>query len=212
VHREPPRSNTLADAPSPESDLVLVVDDDPDLRALVVAVLELARFRTVQAASGEDALDAARRERPSAILLDVRLPGISGYEVCRELRAEFGASLPIVFLSGSRTDPLDEVAGLLLGADDYITKPFVPDELLVRLRSLLRRSRVRRIGASGLTPRELQVLRLLADGYSQGAIADQLVISPKTVGNHIEHILAKLGVRSRSQAIAVAYRSDLFEE
>jgi DNA-binding CsgD family transcriptional regulator len=69
---------------------------------------------------------------------------------------------------------------------------------------------VRRIGASGLTPRELQVLRLLADGLSQTAIADQLVLSPKTVGNHIEHILSKLGVRSRSQAIAMAYRSDLF--
>jgi DNA-binding NarL/FixJ family response regulator len=203
-------SRTPGDISSPAAELVLVVDDDPDLRALVVAVLELGRFRTSQAASGEEALYAVHRERPSAVVLDVRMPGISGYEVCRELRAEYGPGLPIVFLSGSRTDPLDEVAGLLLGADDYLTKPFVPDELLVRLRSLLRRSRVRRIGATGLTPRELQVLRLLADGFAQNDIAEQLVISPKTVGNHIEHILSKLGVRSRSQAIALAYRSDLF--
>src|SRR3954454_19077588 len=90
---------TLNGTSSPAGDLILVVDDDDDLRALVVAVLELGRFRTSQAASGEDALDAVHRERPTAVILDVRLPGISGYEVCRELRAEYGPGLPIVFLS-----------------------------------------------------------------------------------------------------------------
>jgi DNA-binding NarL/FixJ family response regulator len=98
----------------------------------------------------------------------------------------------------------------MIGADDYLVKPFAPDELLTRLRSLLRRvDAAEAARPHDLTPRELEVLTLLAEGLEQGEIARQLVISPKTVSTHIERILSKLGVRSRAQAVALAYREDL---
>ena len=187
----------------------LIVDDDERIAELMRELLSFVHLDTRVALSGEEALELVREEDPSLVLLDVVLPGISGYEVCRDLRDRFGTALPIIFVSGARTEPLDEVAGLLIGADDYVTKPFVPDELLIRVRGLLHRKRTRHIGTARLTPRELEVLRLLADGLNQHDIAQRLVLSPKTVGNHIDHILSKLDVRSRSQAVAQAYRRAL---
>ena len=193
---------------------VLVVDDDAGHRALVCAVLEQEGYAAMEAERGEDALEAARRERPALVILDVNLPGgVSGYEVCRALRADYGPAMPILFLSGTRTESYDRVAGLMLGGDDYLVKPFAPDELLVRVRNLIRRNSNSNGAApprSPLTKRELEVLKLLADGLDQAEIARELVISPKTVGTHIEHILEKLRVRSRAQAVALAYREDLF--
>jgi DNA-binding NarL/FixJ family response regulator len=195
--------------------VVLVVDDDPDFRACVVSLLEQAGYATQQAATGEDALRKARGEKPGLVLLDLDLPGVSGYEICRELREEFGQDVAIAFVTGARTEPLDRTAGLLLGADDYIFKPFEVDELLARVNALLRRvgSEVHERNIKGdlhLTERECEVLRLLAEGCDQTEIAHQLAVMPKTVGRHIEHILSKLNVHSRSQAIALAYRYGLF--
>ena len=187
----------------------LVVDDDPGLLGLLERLLELDDLEVTAVASGEEAIAAARAQRPDLAILDVNLPGLSGYEVCRALREAYGLALPIMFVSGARTEPYDRVAGLLLGADDYLVKPFAPDELLVRVRALLRRAAGERPRTAGLTTREQQVLQLLADGLSQRDIADALVISPRTAGKHIEHILEKLEVRSRAQAVAVAYRDDL---
>jgi DNA-binding response OmpR family regulator len=186
-----------------------VVDDDPGLLGLLERLLELDDLEVTAVASGEEAIAAARAQRPDLAILDVNLPGLSGYEVCRALREAYGLALPIMFVSGARTEPYDRVAGLLLGADDYLVKPFAPDELLVRVRALLRRAAGERPRTAGLTTREQQVLQLLADGLSQRDIADALVISPRTAGKHIEHILEKLEVRSRAQAVAVAYRDDL---
>jgi DNA-binding NarL/FixJ family response regulator len=141
---------------------------------------------------------------------------VSGYEVCRELRDTFGDDLAIIFLSGDRTEPHDRVAGLLLGADDYIVKPFDEGELLARIRSSLRRSAPSNDGGAdsaatdaSLTSREREVLSLLARGLSQADIAGTLVISPKTVGTHIQRVLAKLGVHSRAQAVALAHTQGL---
>jgi DNA-binding response OmpR family regulator len=187
----------------------LVVDDDPGLLGLLTRLLELEELDVTAVMSGEAALAAAREERPDLAVLDVNLPGLSGYEVCRALRELYGPTLPIVFVSGARTEPYDRVAGLLLGADDYLVKPFAPDELLARVRALLRRAAGDRPRPSRLTAREQQVLQLLAEGLSQRDIADALVISPRTAGKHIERILEKLEVRSRAQAVAVAYRDDL---
>jgi DNA-binding NarL/FixJ family response regulator len=188
--------------------LVLVVDDDVHFRAFVAATLATAGFESVEAATGTEALAWAESERVDGVILDVILPGISGYEVCRRLRDRFGESLPILFVSGVRTEPLDRVAGLLLGSDDYLVKPFAPDELVARVCALLRRGARARapIGNGwGLTPRETEVLGLLASGLGQAEIASRLVISPKTVGTHIEHILSKMGARSRAQAVALAH-------
>jgi DNA-binding NarL/FixJ family response regulator len=188
---------------------VLVVDDDDTHRELISTVLGRAGFSTVDAANGEEAMAAARRHLPRLVVLDVRLPDVSGYEICRELRDEFGNTLSIVFLSGERTEGLDRAAGLLVGADDYLVKPFSPDELLARVRVRLPSSPESQSLASDLTKRELEVLRLLSEGLSQKQIAASLVISPKTVAAHIQHILGKLGVHSRAQAVAHAYRRGL---
>jgi DNA-binding NarL/FixJ family response regulator len=191
----------------------LVVEDDAGMRALICAVLAEVGFATTEVATGEEALEAVPRDRPDVVVLDVNLPGISGYAVCNELRERGNGHTPaIMFVSGERTESFDRVAGLLLGADDYVVKPFAPDELAVRAQRLLTRSRgPARPLVSRLTPRELEVLHLLADGLPQKEIATQLVLSPKTVGTHIERILDKLGAHSRAEAVAVAFREDLLD-
>jgi DNA-binding NarL/FixJ family response regulator len=133
------------------------------------------------------------------------MPGISGYEVCHRLRAELGTDLGIVMISGVRTESYDRIAGLLLGADDFLVKPFDPGELLARVRRLLERV-ASAPSFHQLTPRELEILTLMAEGYAQREIATRLVISPKTAASHIQHIIEKLGVHSRAQAVAMAYR------
>jgi DNA-binding NarL/FixJ family response regulator len=191
---------------------VLVVDDDPGFRAFVVETLVGAGYSTLEAATGREASLLARKTRPTLVLLDVKLPDISGHEVCRSLREAHGEALPVVLVSGMKTDDLDRVAGLLLGADDYLVKPIEAGELLARIRRVALRSGASLIPSDSnplkdkLTPRERQVLYMLADGLSQNEIAAELVISPKTVGTHLQRILSKLEVHSRAQAVAIAHR------
>ena len=105
-----------------------------------MTILTRAGYATLEAATGEAALEAAELNRPEAVVLDVQLPGISGYEVCRKLD-EHGDRPPVLFVSGARIESFDRVAGLLVGGDDYLVKPFAPDELLARLHALIRRAR-----------------------------------------------------------------------
>jgi DNA-binding NarL/FixJ family response regulator len=191
---------------------ILVVDENARFRAFASGLLARAGFGTVEAASGEEAMAAAREGRPALVLLDVRLPDVSGFEVCQRLRGEFGDDLPIIFVSGDRIEPLDRAAGLLVGGDDYLVKPVDPDELLARARRLILRTRERHstfrrppVHAS-LTERELEILQLLAEGRGSKEIARELVISPKTVASHVQHVLTKLGAHSRAEAVAIAYR------
>jgi two-component system, NarL family, nitrate/nitrite response regulator NarL len=193
---------------SPGCGPILVVDDEAAVRTVVAEHLGRGGWDVREAADGESALEAAARERPAAVVLDVHLPGISGWEVCRELRSRFGDAVPVLFVSGERVESMDRVAGFLLGGDDYLVKPFAFGELLARLDRAVRRAPAAG-GDSPLTRRELEVLRLLAAGRRQPEIARELVISQKTVGTHIEHILGKLGVHSRAQAVAMAYRDGL---
>jgi DNA-binding response OmpR family regulator len=116
---------------------ILVVDDEEAVRRLVVYPFERDGYRVLQAATGEEALDIVTRERPDLILLDLMLPGIDGYEVCRRVRAT--SMVPIIMLT-ARDDEIDKVLGLELGADDYVTKPFSVAELRSRVRAVLRRS------------------------------------------------------------------------
>jgi DNA-binding NarL/FixJ family response regulator len=189
---------------------ILIADHEVETRTLVAGVLRKAGYDVVEADRGDDVVDAARREPPRLVILEVTLPVLSGYEVCHQLRQEFGEGLPIIFVSGERTEPFDRVAGILIGADDYVVKPFAPDELLARVRRLVRsRAPVAPRVALKLTGRETEVLQLLAEGLEQEEIAGQLFITRRTVGTHIENITRKLGVRSRAQAVALAYREDL---
>jgi DNA-binding response OmpR family regulator len=116
---------------------VLVVDDDPLIVRLVRTNLERAGYRVLSAATGEAALDTAAAELPDLVILDLALPGIDGYEVCRRLR-EFSL-MPVVMLT-ARGEQVDKLRGFEMGADDYLTKPFAPAELLARIRAVLRRA------------------------------------------------------------------------
>jgi DNA-binding NarL/FixJ family response regulator len=188
---------------------VLLADGDGEEREELARLLESAGYGVLQAERGDEAMDLARSERPSLAILEIPLAVLSGYEVCRALKSEFGASFPVLFLSGQRTESYDRVAGLLVGADDYLVKPFAADELLARLRVLDVRSRpVIGPPGSNLTPREAEVLSFLVQGLTQRQIAERLTISPRTVGTHIEHVLRKLGVHSRAQAVALVFREN----
>jgi two-component system phosphate regulon response regulator PhoB len=121
------------------SQRVLVVDDEPDITALVAYHLARAGYRVSTAANGPDALRAAREERPDVVVLDLMLPGASGYEVLQELRRLDDTRQVGVILLTSRREEADRIRGLSLGADDYLTKPFSPAELALRVGALLRR-------------------------------------------------------------------------
>jgi DNA-binding response OmpR family regulator len=170
---------------------ILVVDDDKLFRELVTTTLNRAGYRAVEAATGEEALDLAERERPEVVVLDVHLPGLSGHEVCQKLRA--GKDGPnLLFVSGERTEAYDRVAGLLVGGDDYLVKPFAPDEFLARVRALIRRGR--HATPVGLTRDERNLVGLLREGLGAGEIAKCLGENPNTVRDRIDSILRKLGV------------------
>jgi two-component system, LuxR family, response regulator FixJ len=193
---------------------ILLVDDDDDFRSFVGELLESIGYTTTQLASGAAVLPAVAEMRPAAILLDVQLPGLNGYEICSQLRNRYGDSIAIVFISGERTEALDRAGGLLIGADDYLVKPVDPAELIARVTRLVDRPRSMANGAKpngkleSLTLRENEVLDLLAEGLNQDEIADRLVISPKTVATHIQRILGKLEVRSRAQLVSLALREE----
>jgi len=116
---------------------VLVVDDEPKIVRVVKAYLEREGFQVLEAYDGRQALDLARAERPSLVVLDLMLPEISGWDVCRALRRE--SEIPVLMLT-ARDDDTDKIVGLELGADDYVTKPFNPKELVARVRAILRRA------------------------------------------------------------------------
>jgi len=186
------------------------VADDAQSCALISRLLRRAGYATRELSSGEQVLQAAAAELPSLVVLNVNLPGLNGYEVCRELRDAYGETVRIVFVSAERTEPFDKVAGLLVGADDYVVKPFDPAELVARVRRLIARltpsvEQARPLKPlAALTPRERQVLKLLSEGRQPVEIARKLVISPKTVATHIQRVLKKLDVHDRTQAVALA--------
>ena len=124
---------------TPSGERVLVVDDEPDIVALVAYHLAKAGYRVATASSGTDALESARRERPSLIVLDLMLPGMSGYEVLEQLRANDATRDVAVLMLTARREESDRIQGLSLGADDYLTKPFSPQELVLRVGAILRR-------------------------------------------------------------------------
>ena len=201
---------------------ILVVDADGESRAAAAYVAARLGYEVEICDDADDMTDHLTRSHPALAIVAVeREGGTSGIEVMQELHETFGEDLPVILVSGERTTPLDRVAGLLLGADDYLVKPLDRGELHARVRRSLRRSgaRVQNGDASGLpkpnvnlSPREREILALLADGKTQQQIASTLVISPKTVATHIQHLLAKLGVHSRAQAVAVAFKLGLGPE
>ncbi|MSU40175.1 MAG: response regulator transcription factor [Pedosphaera sp.] len=120
---------------------ILVVDDEPDALELAELNLRNAGFAVLLAANGTDALKQARKHKPDLIVLDIMLPEVDGLEVCKTLRADPGtAGIPVLLLTAKAAE-IDRVLGLELGADDYVTKPFSPRELVLRIKGLLRRNK-----------------------------------------------------------------------
>lgn len=126
---------------------ILVVEDDAALRLSLQLLLRSRGFRVLVAKDGEEGLDAAFRERPHLLLLDLMMPKMNGFEVCREIRRR-DPELPILLLT-AKTELEDRLRGLSIGADDYVTKPFVPEELVARIHAALRRTRL--VSAQTLT-------------------------------------------------------------
>jgi DNA-binding response OmpR family regulator len=176
---------------------VVVVEDDPNIADLVDLYLRREGFRVLQAGDGAMGLEVVRRERPRMVILDVGLPGgMDGLEVCRRLRA--AGSVPVLVLT-ARDDEVDRVLGLELGADDYVTKPFSPRELVARVKAILRRAdgpspdgpeilragavevdtgrREARVGTEvvALTTREFDLLRFLAENAGLALSRRQLL-------------------------------------
>jgi two-component system alkaline phosphatase synthesis response regulator PhoP len=119
---------------------ILVVEDEPDIRKLVQYNLAQERYRVIEAEDGEQALKIVQRDKPNLVILDLMLPGLSGLEVCKLLRERpETARLPILMLT-AKAGEADRVVGLEMGADDYLSKPFSPRELVARVRALLRRA------------------------------------------------------------------------
>jgi two-component system, OmpR family, phosphate regulon response regulator PhoB len=139
---------------------ILVVDDEPDITALVAYHLAKAGYRVSTAASGAEALRAAREERPDVVVLDLMLPGVSGYDVLTELRSREETRDVGVILLTARREETDRIRGLSLGADDYLTKPFSPQELTLRVAAVLRRLQAPAVAAgSSITAGPLSIDR-----------------------------------------------------
>jgi DNA-binding NarL/FixJ family response regulator len=189
--------------------IALVADADDLARSQLAGLLASIGYAVIELAGGEEVLAASQPDVPALVVLDVGLPGVSAYEVCRELRDAHGQQLPIAFVSQHRTEPADEVAALLLGADEYFAKPLRRDLFLAKIRRLRARTKPRRAVASALTPREREVLGLLARGLANSEIAAELVIEESTVKTHVNRILSKLDARDRVQAVIFAYENGL---
>ena len=138
-------------SPAPHvQERILVVDDEPDIVALVAYHLAKTNYRVSTASNGTDALSIARSERPALLVLDLMLPGMSGFDVLEHIRAEEGTRHIAVLMLTARKEEQDRIRGLSLGADDYLTKPFSPQELVLRVGAILRRT-----SGSGETPADL---------------------------------------------------------
>ena len=176
---------------------ILIVDDDPEMLGLLTGYLSAYSYTVESAVDGSSAIEAFKKGRPDLVVLDVDLPQVDGLEVCRKLRSE--SWVPILMLSAYRDD-YDKIVGLEVGADDYLSKPCNPRELVARIRALLRRSSVRSSTQSeeelvagqirlhptkrlawqdeievNLTPTEYSLLELLARSYERAVARDELV-------------------------------------
>ena len=200
---------------------ILIVDDEPKIVKLTRDYLEKDGFQVISAGDGLTALELARRERPDLVILDILMPGLDGWEVCRALRRD--TDVPIIMLT-ARSEESDQIVGLELGADDYITKPFSPRTLVARVRAILRRAQgklkpapVIRTGGLEidlerhqasldgqtlrLTPTEFKLLAILCQNpgqlFSRDQLADHLHGAAfdsfdRSIDSHIKNLRRKI--------------------
>ena len=183
---------------------VLVVEDERDIAALVAYHLTREGYRVSTAGSGDEGIRSATTERPDLIVLDLMLPGVSGYEVIQDLRRHPGLEdVPVVFLT-ARREEADRIKGLELGADDYITKPFSPQELVLRVGSILRRVRAPAVASTG---RRLRGGPIEVDLEAKSATVSgrEIVLTP-TEYRLLAALLERRGrVQTRKQLLQAAW-------
>ncbi|MFC1947251.1 response regulator transcription factor [Chloroflexota bacterium] len=202
---------------------ILVVDDEKKIVEILRAYLEKEGYNVLTAYDGQEALDSARRDIPDLIILDLMLPEITGWDVCRELRKE--SNVPVIMLT-ARDDTTDKIIGLELGADDYVTKPFDPKEIVSRVRAVLRRSESTSVSKSvykvgdisidaekhsvhhgektvELTAIEFEIYRALTENpgrvYSRAQLLDRIQGDTyegyeRTIDTHIKNLRKKLDI------------------
>lgn len=211
---------------------VLIVDDDPQIRDVLRIALGQGGFRVTEAADGAAALVQVARDAPDLVVLDIGLPEMDGLEVCRRLRRT--STVPILFLT-AQDDPVDRIVGLELGADDYVTKPFSPRELVARVKAILKRSQpaapvalrrgvllvdpglhLCRVADApvALTAREMELLGRLMARPDHVMARPQLVdaiwgrnihVSDRTVDSHLRNLRAKLAAAGCADAIETVH-------
>lgn len=212
---------------------ILLVDDDPRLRELVAVALQRAGFDTITASDGQLALTHTARENPDLIVLDIGLPELDGFEVCRRIRMK--SDVPILFLT-ARDDEIDRILGLEMGADDYVIKPFSPRELVARVRTILKRTHgasrdtLLRHGALAIDPArhacqangidvsltatEFALLHQLIERPGQVRSRAQLIeavwglrspVSDRTLDSHLRNLRRKLGDAGFGDAVETVH-------
>jgi two-component system phosphate regulon response regulator PhoB len=185
---------------------ILVVDDEPDLLELVRFNLDRAGFRVETAASGEEALARLRRSVPDLLVLDLMLPDLSGEELCRRVRGDPGLTgLPVIMLT-AKSEEVDRVVGFELGADDYVTKPFSPRELVLRVKALLRRSYE---AAASSAPLERGPLRLDPERHRCAVEGEEVELTAKEF-QLLEVLMRRPGrVMTREKLLDEVWGSDI---
>ncbi len=190
---------------------ILLIEDNASLRRNIAQILTLEGYRVLVAEDGIAGLQQARGEKPDLVLCDIMMPGIDGYEVLAQIRADAAmASLPFIFLTAKGGMP-DLRVGMALGADDYLPKPVEREDLLDAVQARLQRHVQQQtfqprfddaapLERLGISPREAEVLLWMAQGKSNGDIATICGISLGTVKKHTNHIFEKIGVEGRTAA------------
>lgn len=212
---------------------ILVVDDDRTLRTVLTRYLQTHGYQVQDVSSGMEALTVFEQDAPDVVVSDVMMPEMDGLEFCRRLRGiPSGQLVPFIFLSG-KGELEDRIQGHTIGADDYLTKPFDPRELVAKIEAQLERSRrinaemvrlMQQLATSAtaaeaksehsdvtpvmslpLTPAEQRVFWEVIQGFTNKQISDRLFISPRTVQTHLSNILGKLDLDNRSQLVRFAF-------
>ncbi len=189
---------------------ILVVDDEPHIIELTTLYLKNEGYRVISADDGAQALRQIEAERPALVILDLMLPEMDGWEVCRQVRAS--SNLPIIMLT-ARSDDVDKIVGLELGADDYVTKPFNPRELVARVKAVLRRADVSSTSSAGVEGRA-QVGQLTVDPARREARLGGQLLKLRTKEFDLLRVLAEHQgiVLSRQQLLDLAWGFDYYGE